>query len=394
MQTNQRGAMLIADITGYTQYLSASELDHAREVLKILLGLLIEHTRPPLILSKLAGDAVISYGLQGQLPSGQTFVELIENTYVAFRRAIDLMVLNTTCTCNACRNIGGLDLKFFVHHGEFGIDRLGERDEMVGADVIVLHRMLKNHVTERTGLRAYTLFSDAAVRALGIESFREQWIPHEEAYEHLGTVSLWIQDVQAVWRAKKDSLKLAIPPGQVLFSFETDLPVPRELAWDYVTQAAFRSMLTGANLTEIRNQRAGRTDLGSTYRCYHGGSVYSNQVVLEWQPFDYYTTENQMPIPGTSFLLRIELEQVEGGTRVRTSFGKTRGPVILKSISDRISRKMLIGLQEGMRTLLRKHLETALATGAVILPPPVIVPEEQILIEAQASLAGEGGLPV
>ena len=36
---------------------------------------------------------------------GQTFVELIEDTYVAFRRAIDLMVVNTTCECNACRNI-------------------------------------------------------------------------------------------------------------------------------------------------------------------------------------------------------------------------------------------------------------------------------------------------
>ena len=45
--------------------LGVVELDHAQETLSELLELLIEHTRPPLILSRLAGDAVISYALRG-----------------------------------------------------------------------------------------------------------------------------------------------------------------------------------------------------------------------------------------------------------------------------------------------------------------------------------------
>ncbi|GAB4578214.1 MAG: hypothetical protein Fur0022_09480 [Anaerolineales bacterium] len=105
MSTTQYGYFLIADITGYTAYLSKSELDHAQQTLTALLNLLIRHTKPPLIISRLAGDAVISYGLRDNFFQGQTFVEMIEDTYVAFRRAIDLMVLNTTCTCNACKNI-------------------------------------------------------------------------------------------------------------------------------------------------------------------------------------------------------------------------------------------------------------------------------------------------
>jgi hypothetical protein len=44
----QFGYFLIADITGYTQYLSASELDHAQKTLTALLNLLIKHTKPPL----------------------------------------------------------------------------------------------------------------------------------------------------------------------------------------------------------------------------------------------------------------------------------------------------------------------------------------------------------
>jgi hypothetical protein len=181
MSTTHHGYFLIADITGYTVYLSQSELDHAQGTLTALLNLLIEHTKPPLVISRLAGDAVISYGLRDHFFQGQTFVEMIEDTYVAFRRAIDLMVLNTTCGCNACRNIRSLDLKFFVHYGSFGLQKLGAHEEMVGADVNAIHRLLKNTVTEKTGARAYALYKqvggydvDAFVSALRRENRRNQ----------------------------------------------------------------------------------------------------------------------------------------------------------------------------------------------------------------------------
>jgi hypothetical protein len=355
-------------------------------VLKALLELLIDHTKPPLVISRLAGDAVISYGAQGQLPAGQTFLELIENTYIAFRRAIDLMVMNNTCDCNACRNINSLDLKFFVHHGTFGVDRLGGHDEMVGADVIVLHRMLKNRVTEKTGLRAYTLLSDAAVRALGIESFCEKMFQHEEEYEHLGKVSLWVQDMESVWRERKDSLKLDIPPDQVLYAITIDLPLPPERAWDYVTQMEFRAMLTGADIRDLRNRNAGRIGPGSVYRCYHGGNKYTNQIVLEWQPFEYYTTENQSAIPGITFLLRIELAKAGDGTKVTTTYYKSRGRAVLRSVSDRITMWYLHKLEEGIHTTLKEHIAREMEAGAITLTQQVVVAGEYIDEEARASL--------
>ncbi|HJQ94364.1 MAG TPA: DUF2652 domain-containing protein, partial [Acidimicrobiia bacterium] len=96
------GYILIADITGYTTYLNESELEHAKETLTDLLELLIGHIKPPLVVSSLEGDAVFSYGLDPGFVSSQTFLEGIEDMYVAFRRAIELMVLNNTCRCNAC----------------------------------------------------------------------------------------------------------------------------------------------------------------------------------------------------------------------------------------------------------------------------------------------------
>ena len=126
----QRGFILIADITGYRAYLNDSELEHAQGTLTELLELLIDHTRSPLIISRLEGDAVISYGFEAGFVSGQTLLETIENTYVDFRKAIELMVLNNSCQCNACANVSSLDLKFFVHFGSFVLQKIGDHDEL------------------------------------------------------------------------------------------------------------------------------------------------------------------------------------------------------------------------------------------------------------------------
>ena len=134
MTTSSGGLLLISDITGYTVFLKDSELEHARETLTALLEILVGGTRPPLTISRLEGDGVFSYGIEGFGLRGQTFLEMIEGLYVAFRRAIDMMVLNTMCSCNACANIANLDLKFFVHHGEFLTQDVGRYRDLVGTD--------------------------------------------------------------------------------------------------------------------------------------------------------------------------------------------------------------------------------------------------------------------
>ncbi len=61
---------------------------------------MIDNASPPLVLSGLEGDAVLSYTIDSERFEGQAFVEMIEQTYVAFKRAIDLIVMNTSCECN------------------------------------------------------------------------------------------------------------------------------------------------------------------------------------------------------------------------------------------------------------------------------------------------------
>ncbi len=387
MSTTHQGYLLIADITGYTMYLNRSELEHAHQVLQRLLELLIEHTRPPLVISRLAGDAVISYGLQDNFLTGQTFVELLEDTYVAFRRMIDLMVLNTTCQCNACANINTLDLKFFVHYGSFRLQKLDAHSELLGSDVIVIHRLLKNSVAEQTGIRAYTLYSDSAFYKLGIDGLSSQMTAHREAYEHIGEVIVWVQDMHPVWQAKKEAVRVTIPPDQKLLGLEILLPLTPIQAWEVITDPAYRAILTGSERQEKVNRQTGRMAPVSAYRCYHGNGSISLQTIVDWVPFKTMTTEDTTPVPRTTTLINFLLKPTEDGTKLAITCSKTRGPLLNRLVCD-LAGRIVLGrdLRLGSENLL-KQLGDDLAAGKFDRPATFQPPEEHVHAEIELGLA-------
>jgi uncharacterized protein YndB with AHSA1/START domain len=332
-----KGYLLIADISGYTIYLNESELEHAEQTLTALLEMLVEHTRPPLIISRLEGDAVISYGLQDTFFKGQTFVEVIENTYVAFRKTIELLVLNTSCMCNACANISTLDLKFFFHYGSFAIQHIGDHDELVGSDVNLVHRLLKNRVREETGFKAYSLYTDAAIQQLHLEEISASMMTHNETAEHLGEVKVWVQDMHSVWEQKRGTTQIEIPPEQIVEKVEIDISMPPEVVWDYLTQPEFRTILVGSDRQEITNRSDGRIAPGSVYQCYHGDMVIP-QTILEWQPFERMIIQQLIPLPfpNTTILIDCQLVPIEKGTQLVQVASKAKGPLLGRIVFNTI----------------------------------------------------------
>ena len=161
---------------------------------------ILENLEPPLIVSNTQGDAIISYAPEQAFLHAQPLLDIMEKTYFAFRRQLELMDLNTTCDCNACINMNALDLKIFLHYGQYLLQDIGDKTDLQGSDVILVHRLMKNTVTEKTGWAGYGLLTAAAIQAMDIEGITEGMIEHVENYEHLGQVKLYIHDLRQAWK--------------------------------------------------------------------------------------------------------------------------------------------------------------------------------------------------
>lgn len=199
MQVDQ-GCLLLADISGYSKYLAAVELEHSHDILADLLTTVVTQLSGPFQLAKLEGDAVFCYKVRSADSARLELVRVVEDCYFAFQRRLRNISHLSTCDCNACVSVPRLTLKFVVHDGRFVLHQVVGRPELVGADVIVAHRMLKNNVTKETRLQGYALYSRACIEQVVIDWRAHDMRPHVEVYEDVGRIESFLHDLEARWQ--------------------------------------------------------------------------------------------------------------------------------------------------------------------------------------------------
>lgn len=384
-----QGFLVIADISGYSSYVRDSELEHARDSLAALLKLLIEHTRSPFAIAKLEGDAVFSYAPGNAFLQGQSLLEMMEGTYVAFRKALELMVLNTTCPCNACRNLPNLDLKLFVHFGEYLVQEMGAYRELLGNDVNLLHRLLKNKIGEQSGLRAYAAYTQAVVDKLQLSGFSKEMLTHLESFADVGEVKLLVQDLHGVWERSRAGARIEVKLEEAFHVFSHDFAIPPEQLWEYVTMPETRALLMGVPKQTVEKESA-RTGEETVYVCVHGTGT-SRHTVVDWRPFEQYTTHETLPFPNTALYSTYRLDPIAGGTRFTMISGKPRGPLAYRKLSELGLKKFMSEktLVRAMTTL-KERIQRDLKEGRLAFMPSSRV--DNILLES--AVAEKFGSPV
>jgi Protein of unknown function (DUF2652) len=172
--TAAAGPLVLADISGYSAFLhnvayehrndafAGGKVPHAYTVISSLLDGIVQRLVPPFTLSKLEGDAVFVYSTDDSAPRGQALLACIGACYAGFRERLSTAHSVWPCTCEACARIDELDLKFIVHAGPFVIQSIAGRDELVGPEVVVAHRLLKSRAADAVDQAAFTLVTDAA----------------------------------------------------------------------------------------------------------------------------------------------------------------------------------------------------------------------------------------
>jgi uncharacterized protein YndB with AHSA1/START domain len=294
------GFLVLADISGYTKYLTGVELEHSHDILADLLGLVAEQLCPPLTLAKLEGDAVFCFTREGaaasagdgDAPRAQELLAALERTYVAFARRRRTVALSSSCACDACRRVPELDLKLCAHRGSFIEHDVAGSRELVGPDVILAHRLLKNSVSEKIGLCGYALLTDACDGAI---ASREDVVAYVERYEDVGEVRCQLVDLEQRWRAEQDEARGVVSREDADLLFEADVDAPPAAVWDAMTDPA-QGMRWRVGVTDIQEQNSARgRGVGTVTHCVHGRTTIEQEIV-DWRPPHHLSFSERNPI--------------------------------------------------------------------------------------------------
>jgi hypothetical protein len=145
----ERTLLLIADIGGYTDYMRAHRMSlaHAQVNTSRLLDRVID-AAPGFDLIEIEGDAAFLSRPADEM-SDDAAVPALFDVATAMHRAFHVerrYVARNLCPCKGCTEVDNLSLKFVAHVGEVATQTIRKRQKLVGIDVILVHRMLKNPV--------------------------------------------------------------------------------------------------------------------------------------------------------------------------------------------------------------------------------------------------------
>jgi hypothetical protein len=140
-----KGLLFIPDISGFTRFITETEIEHSRRIIEELLEVVIDANHLGLEVSEIEGDAVLFYKF-GASPDLKQLYEQVERMFCAFHERLAAYETTRYCQCRACASAEGLTLKIISHYGEFTSYNVRQFSKLIGKDVIVAHQLLKNDI--------------------------------------------------------------------------------------------------------------------------------------------------------------------------------------------------------------------------------------------------------
>jgi len=185
---------LIADIGGYTEYMHSHRtlLGHAEAATARLLEKVVD-AAPGFDLIEIEGDAAF-LSRDADALNGATLATVTE-AVVAMHRAFHVerrLVELNLCPCDSCTQTSGLKLKFVAHVGEVAIQKIKRRRNLIGLDVIFVHRLLKNPVQ----VPEYVLLSEDLYRSGGASAPDHPVHEISQDLEGIGPVRTYFVEVE------------------------------------------------------------------------------------------------------------------------------------------------------------------------------------------------------
>ncbi len=146
-----KSLLFISDISGFTEYIQETEIEHSRNVISELLEAMISANTLNLKLAEIEGDALFFY-LENKIPSNDELMQQIKIMNTAFYNHLEVLKSKTKWSYKTHANLDKLKLKIVAHSAELSFIKIHNIVKPFGKEVIEIHRLLKNSIKSKNYL--------------------------------------------------------------------------------------------------------------------------------------------------------------------------------------------------------------------------------------------------
>ena len=261
-----KSLLFLPDISGFTEFVQTTEVEHSQHVISELLEVLIAANTEDLQLAEIEGDALFFYK-EKEIPSLERLLALTEHIFTAFYSHLKLLEKNRICPCNACSSAPKLQLKIVAHCGELQFLTVQNNRKPFGSEVIEVHRLMKNSVESDN----YVLFSKELTDNIGLSGNYQS-----KLYDFkIGNDNYDGKQIDYLFSViDNDNLKIKSFPtaSKVVFNkppsftFEKEFPVSATRLLESISNYSYRKQWT-EGVDEIKFNVNEVTRLGSEHVC-------------------------------------------------------------------------------------------------------------------------------
>ncbi|MDX5348725.1 MAG: DUF2652 domain-containing protein [Hymenobacteraceae bacterium] len=188
LDDTQPALIFIPDISGFTKFVNDAGIKQSRNLIANLLETIIEANILDMKVCEIQGDAILFYKL-GTPPSISDIVDQCKQFYLDFQNYLHAVERDTGSKLSHALVESRLTLKTIVHYGNISVTQIKDYTKLMGKDVIVAHRLLKNNIEGNE----YVLLTENYLKTQDEEEIKRnfEWTQLRNGhitYEYLGEI--------------------------------------------------------------------------------------------------------------------------------------------------------------------------------------------------------------
>lgn len=135
--------LYIPDISGFTKFINNTNLHESKKFVHSLLETIIDSNILNLKVAEILGDAIVFYSV-GTPPNITKLESQVKKTFLDFQRTIKKLEKEN----DVPKQLPNLTLKIVVHYGKIATTEIKGINKLIGSDLILAYRVLKNNIQD------------------------------------------------------------------------------------------------------------------------------------------------------------------------------------------------------------------------------------------------------